>query len=104
MRKARNPAEIRFWLAVKRKRLLGLDFDRQRIIGSYIVDFYCHQLGLVIEIDGMSHAGKQDYDAIRDDYLFALGLHVMHFSDEQVLRELPHVLQCIRTFGEECSA
>ena len=96
MRKAGNTAEIKFWLAVKNKQLSGLDFDRQRIIGNYVVDFYCHQLGLIIEIDGSSHNHKQDYDAVRDVYLSALGLHVAHFSDWQAVHELPRILDWIQ--------
>ena len=54
-RKAGNLAEIVFWLQVHRKSFHGLDFDRQKVIGNYIVDFYVKRLGLVIEIDGGSH-------------------------------------------------
>ena len=95
LRKSGNRAEIVFWLAVKSRRLLGLDFDRQRIIGNYIVDFYCHQLALVIAIDGGYHRENQDYDAVRDNYLKGLGLQVQRFSDKQVLNALPQILDSI---------
>jgi very-short-patch-repair endonuclease len=103
MRKSGNPAEIQFWMAVKNKRLSGLDFDRQRVIGNYIVDFYCHALGLVIEIDGLSHVGKQAYDAVRDDYLSGLGLQIAHFSDRQVACELPRILGWIKALPRPAS-
>jgi len=51
-----------------------IDFDRQRVIGNFIVDFYVKALGLVIEIDGSSHIGKEDYDKQRQNYLESLGL------------------------------
>ena len=95
LRKAGNRPEIVFWLAVKGRQLHGLDFDRQRIIGNYIVDFYCHQLALVVEIDGGYHRENQDYDAVRDNYLKGLGLHVQRFSDKQVLNALPQILDSI---------
>ena len=98
LRKSANLAEVLFWLAVKNKQLLGLDFDRQRIIGNYIVDFYCHRLALVIEIDGASHVGKEEYDHTRDAYLRNLALCVWHFSDMQVIKELPMLLDKIKKF------
>ena len=98
LRKSGNLAEVLFWLAVKNKQLSRLDFDRQRIIGNYIVDFYCHRLALVIEIDGTSHNGKEEYDHIRDDYLRKLALCVWHFSYTQVINELPILLDKIKKF------
>ena len=59
-------------------RINGLDFDRQKIIGNYIVDFYCAQSQVVIEIDGGSHDENPDYDSLRDAYLSGLGLTVIH--------------------------
>jgi very-short-patch-repair endonuclease len=56
------------------------------------VDFYCHQLALVIEIDGECHRTTQDYDAVRDNYLKGLGLQILRFSDKQVLNALHQVL------------
>ena len=57
-RKAGNLAEVIFWMQVHQKMFYGLDFDRQKIIGNYIVDFYVKRLGLVVEIDGGSHNEK----------------------------------------------
>ena len=64
LRQACNLSEVLFWKAIKNKQLNGLDFDRQRVIGNYIVDFYCHEQALVVEIDGSSHNDKQAYDRI----------------------------------------
>ena len=92
LRKAGNLSEVLFWNAVKNKQWNGLDFDRQRVIGNYIVDFYCHQHALVVEIDGSSHDDKQDYDQVRDEYLQALGLKVFHVRDVEVKQNLAEVL------------
>ncbi|MBO4504507.1 MAG: DUF559 domain-containing protein [Bacteroidales bacterium] len=97
-RKAGNLAEIVFWLQVHRKMFHGLDFDRQKVIGNYIVDFYVKRLGLVVEIDGGSHNEKLDYDARRDNFLEGLGLRVFHTTDYDVLQHVDLVLEDLRYF------
>lgn len=84
-RKARILPEVLFWKEVRKKKFHGLDFDRQRIIGNYIVDFYVKTLGLVIEIDGNSHDDKEEYDTVRQSYMESLGLHVIRFSNHDLL-------------------
>lgn len=64
-RKAGILSEVVFWKQVRAKSFHQLDFDRQRIIGNYIVDFYVKTLGLIIEIDGWSHDNKEIYDEVR---------------------------------------
>ena len=95
LRKAGNLSEALFWNAVKNKQFNGLDFDRQRVIGNYIVDFYCHELALVVEINGSSHDDKQAYDQVRDEYLKALELRVLHVQDTDVKSNLEGVLKSI---------
>ena len=95
LRKAGNLSEVLFWKVVKNKQINGLDFDRQRVIGNYIVDFYCHQHALVIEIDGSSHDCKQEYDQVRDEYLQALGLQVLHVQDGAVKQNLAGVIEFV---------
>ena len=97
-RKAGNLAEIVFWLQVHRKSFHGLDFDRQKVIGNVIVDFYVKRLGLVVEIDGGSHNEKMDYDARRDDFLEGLGLKVFRTTDYDVLQHVDIVLEDLREF------
>ncbi len=93
LRKAGNLSEVLFWNQVKSKQFLGLDFDRQKIIGNYIVDFYCKNLGVIIEIDGMSHDGKLEYDKQRDDYLKSLALKVIHILDSDVKNNLSGAME-----------
>ena len=95
LRKAGHLSEALFWNAVKNKQFNGLDFDRQRVIGNYIVDFYCHELVLVVEIDGSSHDDKQAYDQVRDEYLQALGMNVLHVQDTDIKTNLDGVLMSI---------
>lgn len=95
LRKAGNLPEVLFWQRVHKKKFKGLDFDRQKIIGNYIVDFYCPNCQVVIEIDGSSHDDKQEYDAKRDEFLESLGLNVIHISAKDVLQELDNVMQSL---------
>ncbi len=96
LRKAQNLAEVLLWLQLKNKQLCGLDFDRQKIIGNYIVDFYCASLGLVIEVDGSSHDNKYEYDQERNAYLRSLGLFIIHVIDVEITENMDSVLKALR--------
>jgi len=100
LRKAENLAEVLLWNELKQKKMLGLDFTRQQIIGDYIVGFYCSKLNLVIEIDGQSHDEKVEYDKKRDEDLRALGLTVLHFQDEDIKKNLSGVVEAIKRWIE----
>lgn len=91
-------SEVLLWRLLKNKQMYGLDFNRQKIIGNYIVDFYCPKLNLVIEIDGSSHDNKYTYDAKRDEYLNSLGLFVLHIDDRDVKFSISKVLYMIEVF------
>ena len=90
-------AEMKLWSKLNRRQMSGLQFYRQRIIGEYIVDFYCPRSKLVIEIDGGQHySGKVEQDdKLRDEKLNELGLTVLRFSNIDVLKELDGVLEHI---------
>ena len=92
LRKAGVLSEVIFWLHVHKGMFWKIDFDRQRIIGSYIVDFYVKTLELVIEIDGSSHNDKETYDQKRDDYLISLGLRIYKISDLRIKHDLNNVM------------
>lgn len=97
LRRAGNLAEVLLWNQLKKNQFLGLDFDRQKIIGNYIVDFFCAEKSVVIEVDGSSHNDKAEYDANRDAYLQGLNLTVIHISDHEVKNNLPDVLVFLRS-------
>lgn len=92
MRRAGNLSEVLLWNQLKKGQFKGLDFDRQKIIGNYIVDFYCAEKNAVIEVDGSSHDDKADYDAQRDAYLSGLGLSVIHILDKDVKQNIGGVI------------
>ena len=86
-------SEVILWLQVHKGNFWKIDFDRQRIIGNYIVDFYVKTLGLVIEIDGSSHDIKEEYDQKREEYFVSLGLKVYRISDLRVKHDLNNVMK-----------
>ncbi len=96
LRKSGNLSEVLLWQEIKNKKLLNLDFDRQRIIGHYIVDFFCKDLGVIIEIDGSSHDNKASYDKKREDYLRRLNLIIIHILDADVKRNMAGVLEFLK--------
>ncbi len=93
LRKAGNLSEVLLWNEIKNKKFKGLDFDRQKIIGNYIVDFYCASQNVVIEIDGESHAEKKEYDFKRDNFLKSFNLQVIHIFDSDVKKNLDGVME-----------
>ena len=90
-------AEVLLWNRLKHKQMRGYDFDRQRPIDEYIVDFYCKDLMLAIEIDGSSHDRQASYfhDHTRQQRLETLGVHILRFRDEQVKQDIENVLSGI---------
>jgi very-short-patch-repair endonuclease len=100
-RKNPTPAESLLWQKVLRgKQFSQYKFLRQKPIGAYIVDFYCAELRLVIEIDGDSHAGQLVYDARRSGFLNSLGLHVLRYTNRDVLGNLPGVFDDLTSYLE----
>jgi very-short-patch-repair endonuclease len=92
LRKAGILCEVLLWRQLKNKQLNDLDFDRQKIIGDYIVDFYCSEKSIVIEVDGSTHNKKIEYDKRRDEFLKSLGLEVIHIFAVDILNNLEEVI------------
>ena len=100
LRQNMTRSETLLWQHLKGKQIQGYDFDRQRPIDEYIVDFYCKQLKLAIEIDGASHDGDeaQEQDRYRQERLEAIGVRFLRFRDEDVRCRLDDVLQAIEAW------
>lgn len=81
LRKNSTPGEIELWKGLKGKQILGYDFDRQKPIHNFIVDFYCQELRLAIEVDGNSHDYKVSSDEERQKQLEFLGVSFLRFSE-----------------------
>ena len=88
-------SEVLLWQQIHKKAFKGYDFDRQKIIGDYIVDFYCLDCDVVIEIDGNSHNEKVAYDACREAYLKELGLTIIHVDAKHILSNLNGVMEML---------
>ena len=103
-RKNPTSAEKKFWYeSLQAKRLAELKFTRQKPIDHYIVDFYCAELMLVVEIDGDTHAEQENYDKQRTARLNRLGIEVIRYSNQDVLNNIEGVysdllekIECIR--------
>ena len=97
LRRNMTNAERLLWSKLKGKQLRSLQFNRQKPIGNYIVDFYCLKARLVIEIDGGQHYsydGKQK-DSVRDDYMVQHGLRVLRFSNRDIFENIDGVVETI---------
>ena len=93
-RKTPTPAEQRLWFEVlQNKRLNNLKFTRQKPLDKYIVDFYCAELMLAIEIDGDTHAEQQQYDETRTHRLKTLGVEVIRYTNAEVMNNLEGVYE-----------
>ncbi|MBU1373015.1 MAG: endonuclease domain-containing protein [Bacteroidetes bacterium] len=88
LRKESTPSEMRMWFILRNRKFGNYKFRRQHQIEKYIVDFYCHELKLIIEIDGKVHdeLGQSNYDFIRDEYLKSLGNYVVRYDNEIVYK------------------
>jgi len=90
-------AEQMLWSNIRKKQLKGYQFYRQKIIGNYIVDFYCPKAKFIIELDGGGHYSNEGVkrDRKRDSYFRGLGLEVLRFSDREVFKNLKGILETI---------
>lgn len=103
LRNNSTKAEIILWLKLKGKQMYGYDFHRQKPIDNYILDFFCYELMMGIEVDGYSHEFLeiQEKDTIKEKRMNELGISVLRFSDEQVLKDMENVLRAIEFFITE---
>lgn len=92
LRRQMTEAEKILWHHLRTNKLNGLHFRRQQVIDGFIVDFYCHAAGVVIEVDGSVHLQQVEYDARRDQVLSLRGLRVMRIMNEEVKQNLDKVL------------
>ena len=96
-RRDMTPTEAILWQELRGNKL-GVHFRRQQVIAGFIVDFYCHKAGLVIELDGSVHGGDEQKgnDAEQDKVLGKMGLRIVRFMNEDVIKNSPKVLRRIR--------
>ncbi len=97
LRSEMTRSEQMLWARLRGKQIQSVQFYRQKPIGAYIVDFYAPKAKLVVEVDGSQHLSLErgQDDGERDAYLTSAGLHVLRFSNTQVLQEIDAVVDAI---------
>ncbi|MBN1396012.1 MAG: endonuclease domain-containing protein [Pirellulales bacterium] len=95
LRQTGTPPEQLLWLALRNGQIGGLKFRRQHPVGRYVVDFYCRDAKLVVEVDGMSHIDKMRQDAARTAFIESEGLRILRVTNEDVMRDLDAVTRKI---------
>jgi len=103
LRRNPTPAEKTLWQALRNRQLAGLKFRRQHPLGPFILDFCCPARMLVVEVDGAAHDAQADYDDARTERLQAYGYQVLRFRNQEVLSDLPSVLERIVRVASERS-
>jgi very-short-patch-repair endonuclease len=100
LRRQQTDAERLLWSRLRDHRFLSLQFRRQHPLAPYVLDFYCAELALAVELDGGQHADAQAHDQQRTDFLAARGLTVLRFWNNEVMSNLEGVLEQLRGFVE----
>lgn len=102
LRKNETSAEDLLWRNLRNRKLDGLKFRRQHPLDKFIADFYCHEKGLVIEVDGSVHDSRdaKESDGGRTYELYEFGVTVLRFRNEEVLKEMNLVLKKIREIAD----
>ncbi|MBN1548284.1 MAG: DUF559 domain-containing protein, partial [Syntrophaceae bacterium] len=98
LRKRQTPTEQMLWEMLRDRQLLGFKFRRQHQVGDYILDFYCHEAKLAVELDGAVHEQRLEKDAKRDAYLKSQGIQVLRISNEDLVSHTSSALEQIVAF------
>jgi len=95
LRKNATKPEQLLWSILRGRQLDGLKFRRQHPIEPYVVDFYCAEAKLVVELDGQSHNGREQFDERRSKFLSQLGLSILRVTNDDVITNLDGVAEAI---------
>ena len=100
LRNKSTKSEIYLWKHLKGKQLMGYDFHRQKPLDNYIVDFFCHELMLAIELDGYTHQLEEtmEKDEKKEKRLNELGVNVLRFQDGEVYNDVENVIRVIEAY------
>jgi very-short-patch-repair endonuclease len=101
LRNNSTQSEIILWMHLKGKKIRGYDFHRQKPLSYFIVDFFCNELMLAIEVDGISHTGMKQEDLRRQKHLEKIGIRFLRFTDDEVQTNTEEVLQQIEKWVDE---
>jgi very-short-patch-repair endonuclease len=101
LRQRMTPAEAVLWQRLRANQLSGLHFRRQHVLFGFIVDFYCHETRLIVEIDGEVHSLQKEFDLQREAILSGRGLRMIRFTNQQVHQDIESIIQEIT---KECES
>jgi very-short-patch-repair endonuclease len=103
LRNSPTQAEFDLWQHLKGRQLLGMKFRRQHSFGDFVMDFYCPEARLAIELDGAPHYTEEGIlaDKERDEILESYGIKVLRFSNNELKEDFSRVLKVIESFLEE---
>jgi very-short-patch-repair endonuclease len=95
LRKKMTIQEQLLWTRIRRRQILGKHFRKQHPFGFYILDFYCNEAKLGIEVDGEIHQLREVYDKQRTEYLEACGINIIRFDNKEIESEIERVIKTI---------
>lgn len=98
LRNGATKCEVLLWDKIRRKQIHGYQFLRQKPIDKFIVDFYCKELKLAIEVDGSIHIGQEERDMERQNILEAKGISFLRFKNEEIIENMSGVLEIISSW------
>ena len=100
LRRNQTESEAILWERLRNRKLLGFKFRRQHVINDYIVDFFCREKRLVLEIDGPYHDDpiQKGIDKYREQTLIENGYYILRFNNDEVLNKLSEVIEKIELF------
>jgi len=103
LRNSSPQSEALLWAHLRQRQVDSLRFRRQYSVGAYVLDFYCPEVKLAIEIDGATHDGDEaaEYDANRQAWIEQFGIRFLRFSNQQVRNDINSVLQIIAITARE---
>ena len=88
-------------LVLRKKWFLGYKFRRQKVVGSFILDFYCSELSLGIELDGWYHKKVENYDVARDSFIHKKGIEIIRFTNRDIEKNLTWVIDDLTSYITE---
>ncbi len=95
LRKDSTNAELLVWNALRNRKFNNLKFRRQHEINGFIIDFYCHELRVAIEIDGKIHEGQKDYDQLRQEMIENENITFIRITNEDIMKDINILLEKI---------
>jgi len=98
LRKEQTQEEVRVWNILRNRKFKGLKFRRQHVLEGFVVDFYCHELRLAVEIDGDVHNKQKDYDELRQALIESKDIRFIRVTNDEINRDINILLNRIEEY------